>query len=359
MASGLRYLSGYNGYLPKETGEVIAFIRKPEEFRINDWCQFIETPADVFAWCQLSFDDSVRLVDDRDNAWEDGDPLPEGDNNKHRFQFLAGRTQRRAYPWRIGYKAIDLATWKPKLVHMDDAISIAMTARTNRVITAAEKVATWGANTAPANTINGGFGNWKNASDDPLSPNYNAIFKSLQNAAVQINLFTNAKVRPADMRLVISPELAAVMAQTPEINNYVRESPFSKEVAEHGYSRNEQLWNLPEYYKGFKIVVEDTPIVTEFPAAPDSTGAVAEAVKPNRAYAKNSTTAYLVSRPGGLDGEYGTKSFSTVQLYHYGALLETQMFDEPINRRVRGSVVEETFEVVAAPVSGFLITACQ
>jgi len=63
-----------------------------------------------------------------------------------------------------------------------------------------------------------------------------------------------------------------------------------------------------------------------------------------------------VARPGSLDGEYGGPSFSTVQIYHYGGLLEVEAFDDPKNRRVEGHCSEDLTVKVASSVSGFLVT---
>ena len=365
MAQQFRYLSAYNGYLPKETGMVVGFIRKPENFALNKWVQYIPTPAPLAAYNVLGFDESVRIplgnnttVVNSAFSWEDGDPRPMGDANKHQFQLVPFRTLRFDYPWTLGYESIENASWKPKLVHMDDSISRAMTARTLRVVQFLEQATNWVAagtstqiNVAAANTLNGGHGNFTTASDDPGNPNYNAIMRTLLAAARQINLATNARVKMKDFRVVLSPGLAIAMAETPELTNYVRESPVAMQMIKQGFSDDENLWGLPERYKGFQMVVEDAPIVYDFP---NSSGTEATV---NRQYIKPDNTAYMLSRPGGLDGTYGSKSYSTIQLYHYGALLEVEVFDDPRNRRVDGHVTENIREALPVPQSGYLIQA--
>lgn len=346
----LRYLSAYNGFLPKETGEVVAFIRKPDEFALNKYVQIVQTDATVGVYLKMGLDEPVRSVNRDLAAWEDGDERPRGEVNKHRFQFAEFSTKRRDYPWVLGYKSIAQASWRPKVVHMDDAISQCMTERTSRVITKLEATSNWGSNYEAANTLNSGAGTWATASDDPSSPNYNAIYKTLLAAAQTIHKGTNGKVRPKDLRCVISPGLAIAMAQSAEMTNYLRQGPAALQVLKVGMSDQEELWTLPQRYKGFEFVVEDAVIVGEWAAASGTEATT------NRTYIKSDTSAVLVSRPGGLDADYGTKSYSTIQVYHYGALMEVEAFDDPENRRVKGHVTEDVAEVMPCTQAGFLIT---
>ncbi len=352
----LRFLSATNGYIPSATGQVIAYIRKPDEFALNQYVQYIETPKSVGVYAVLGRDEMVRVTADALYAWEDGDPRPRGDANKVPFQWVEFRTYRRDYPWTLGYKAIDQSkgSWEPKLVHMDSALSKAMTNRTNRVMSLVQTAGNWGSNTASANTLNGGAGPWAGASDQPDNPKYNAIFKSLVAAAQRIYLATNSKIGPDKLQVIVSPNLAIQMGTSAEMTNYCRESPYAKNVLEQGLDSQWELWTLPKRYKGFHFVVEGTTLVTEFNKI-DSSDNLVEATT-NRVYAKNDTTAVLLARPGSLDGEYGSQSWSTVQIYHYGGLLEVEAFDEPKDRRVDGHVTEDLTEKLASAVSGFLIT---
>ena len=157
-------------------------------------------------------------------------------------------------------------------------------------------------------------------------------------------------MKPTSLVTVLSPKAAIATAASPEMQNYCRESPHSKEILEKGLDPQYSLWGLPAQYKGFKFVVEDAPIVTEYPKA-DGTEATA-----NRTRLKNDTTAVIVSRQGGLDGEYGAPSFSTIQIYHYGAITQVEAFDEPKHRRVEGHVVTDCAVELAASVAGYLVT---
>ncbi len=357
----LRFISGSNGFIPEATGQVIAYIRKPEEFALNRYVQYVPTPKVVGVYAMLGRDEVVRVVSDEEFAWEDGDERPKGIYHQVPFTWQEFRTFRRDYPWTLGYQAIDQTTgWKPKLVHAAAAISVAMTNRTRRVVVLVETASNWGVNTAAANTLNGGAGPWDKGSDDPSSPAYLAIYSSLIEAAQRIHLATNGKVKPKDLRCVVSPGAAKRMSKAPEMVNYCRESPAARDLVEKGFDPQYDLWGLPKYYKGFEMVVEDTPYVNIRPNtagfATSGTLHPTEAGSANRLYAKSDTSAAILCRPGSIDGEYGAPSFSTIQVYHHKGLLEVKAFDDPKNERVEGHVEENIKEVLASNVSGFLIT---
>ena len=74
-----------------------------------------------------------------------------------------------------------------------------------------------------------------------------------------------------------------------------------------------------------------------------------------RRFAKGDDTAFLVSRVGGLEGQAGAPSFSTVQIPYYQKEIEIETEDEKWNRRTKGSCVENVDEIMPAPQAGWLI----
>lgn len=348
----LRFASQSSVFVPEATGQVVAFVRKESEFPLNRYCTYIPSPATVGLYAKLGRDHFARIVSDAENAWHDGAERPVQNYNQVAFEMVEFATQRRSYSWTLGHDTVNQAKlFKIKLAHMDGAISQAMTNRTNRVVSMLETTSNWGTHYETANTLNGGAGTWDAASDDPDNANYLAIAKSLYEAARRINLATNGKVKIGDLRLIVSPGLAIAMSQSGEISNYVRETPQAHKVIREGLDPDvNNLWGMPASYRGFEIVVEDTPIVSE---RHNSSGTEATT---NRTYVKADNSAVLVTRQGGLDGEYGTRSYSTVQLYHYQELLRVEARDDAWNRRVEGAVSENIKELIAASPTGFLIT---
>lgn len=362
----LRFLSGSNGFIPQATGQVIAFIRKESDFPINKYVQYIETPTTVAEYLVMSRDDFVRLTNDERYAWEDGDDRPQGLSEEISFQYVPFRTFRRNYPWRIGYQTLKqtakYGSWDPKVAHMKKAIMQAMTNRTARVATLLQTSSNWPtSNTATSNQLNGGAGSMLTGSDDPNSPNFLAIFKTLSTAAQRIHLLTNGEVKPNKTRTVVSPNFALKLAQTSEIQNFCRSSPVSDQLLKDGWDPQYQQWGLPSTYKGFQFVVEDSIYVNTEPNTGTQTGTegqVPEAAlgTTGRQYIFQDTSVAMVSQPGGLDGEMGTQNYSTVQIYHYGGLLKVSAFESEEHERVTGHVQENIKEVLAAAFAGFLIT---
>lgn len=358
MADQFRYLGGAaGGYLPQATGQIIGYIRNPSKFRINRWAQKVPAPVPVFQYAYINPDQPVRIYNRNEFLFEDGGERPSGNWNLTDFQWLTGACQRLDIPWTLGNQAIETTReysgWDPALVEQQQVASQAMTLRTSDAIAVLENSANWGSNTADANVINGGFGLWSQASDDPASPNYLAIRKTFTNVMLIITLGTNAVVRYTDIVCVISPGAATIMANTPEIYNYVKYGPYSQPHQEGEDVEVDERWGLPKRYAGIEIVVEDAPHVL---VQPNSTGTLATIVSGNRAFCKSDHSAVFMSRVGGIEAPYGSKNFSTFQIYFYKYDMSVWQYADPRNLREEGHVMDQRAQVLAAPASGFLVT---
>jgi len=354
-----RFVSPTNTFLPQATGQVIGYIRDPKEFNVNRYVQLIEAPAPVFVYPVLEKDQSIRIAEETEFAWEDGDMRPTGHHNLSRFSWTEGRCFRRDFPYTLGLQAVQTArkvgAFDPELVESKSVSSQAMTYRTNRVIKGLQTTANWSGNTADANTLNGGVGKWDAASGDPsVTAHYLAIKKTLMAAAQKIHLGTNGKVKWKDLRLVLSPITAMAMANTGEIHDYLKfNSNSTKIVEEGGLANPNEMWGLPATLYGIEVVVEDSPIVTVHSKADGSLASISSS---ERTYIKDSDSAILMSRVGGIDAPYGAPNFSTLQLYWYQYEMAVESREDTWNKLVEGHVVEQVKEVIAASDSGYLIT---
>ncbi len=72
MAVQLRF-PGPKNVLYEATGQIIEYIRKPKEFPINKYCQYVETPTTNGVYAYIDPDQPVRMVNEAEFAWEDGD----------------------------------------------------------------------------------------------------------------------------------------------------------------------------------------------------------------------------------------------------------------------------------------------
>lgn len=354
----LRYPGRWT-YLPRATGQIIEYIRKPKDFPINRYSQFVPTPASSFVYHYIDPDQPVRMVSDAEWAWGPGDARPTGNANQLSFYMVPGKTNRRSYPYTLDEETVQQnKEFNDIDFTVQNAGSVAcqaMVNRTNRVITMLQTASNWGANTADANTINGGYGNFRNASADPSSPNFLAIKRAIGNACKVIRLSTNGMVKRRDLRLVLSLGLAEIMADTDEIYNYVKFGPYSQK-AQRGDDRDmDEDGGLPPKLYGVEVCIEDSTLVNVYPNA---SGTAASIASGQRVFIKNDTTAILTSRVGGVEGSYGAPSFTTTQVYFFGPPMQVEEFPDPKNRRVEGFVTEDYQEVLAAPASGFFITSC-
>jgi hypothetical protein len=363
----LRIASATNGFVPEATGEVIAYIRRPEMFPLNRYVQYVPSPQPVGLYSVLGRDEMIRITSDGEYAFEDGDEAPQGLYNQIPYFVQEFACKRRGYPWRLGHIAIETADrgklWKPKIAHMQMALSKAMTNRSNRVVSLLTTTANWGTHTGTATALNGGFGPWSTGSSDPTSANYLAIWKTLTEVARRIHLDTNGVVQPTDLRVIVGPNDAIKISQAPELVDYVKQQPSAVQLVEGGWDPQYTKWGLPRSYKGFEFVVEDSPIVDVGPSEPTLINTAdplhppeASLATPGRHYMWPTGTAIFCSRVGALDGEYGAPSFSTLQLFHYGGLLEVKAFDDPQNERIKGRVQEFYIEKIVSNLSGFAVT---
>lgn len=347
----VQFASSTNVALPGATGAVISFIRDPAKFALAKICQMIQLPTDnpLGYYYKLDSDSPSRLVSEAESDWADGADAPTADANQTRYTTVTFECRRKAYPWRLGDRAVGAAKDLLPLAEIEAKRSAqsAMNVRTNRVVTLLETAANWVGNTDTANNMNGGAGTWDTASADEASPAFLAIKKTITSALTRINLATNGLVMPSDLQLYISPGLAEAMANTGEVHKYLQYGPFSQQILESGNNPNGQ-WGLPPSIYGLPIVVDQTTRVSTRPAAAGTSG--------TRATAKSDNSAVIVSRVGGIDGNFGIPSWSTVQIYHVGSLLQVEVFDDRINRRVSGRVTEDFCEVLNYD-AGFLVQA--
>lgn len=352
-----RFVGSTNSFLPVATGQVIGYIRDPKEFAVTKWVQNIQAPAPVFQYAKLDQDQPVRMVDEAQHTWEDGADRPQNNSNHTSFEWVETRVFRRNYGYTLGLQAVEtarkLGAFDPEIIEAKSTASQAMTNRANRIITLCETSGNWGSNTATATVLNGGAGQWSLASADPTSPNYLAIRKSLLEAMKRINLGTNGKVKPKDLRLVLSPGAALKLSTTSEMADYVKSQAGSQKIMEDTLGNVNDQWGLPARYQGVEIIVEDAVKVNIYPYAAATKASTALS---QRLYCKSDDTAFLVSQAGGIDGSFGAPSFSTVQCYFYEYEMAVESRTDSWNKKVEGAVVEQFQEVLAAAPAGFLIT---
>lgn len=308
----------------------------------------------IVAYAVLDPDQPARVPNPDYFRWSPGSYRPKGWNNTGNFIWQQVECERFNYGYTVDYQAIDSARgWNPKAFFNAIILQQAMTLMTQRFITMMETASNWVQNGynayADANTLNGGAGTWDQGSDDPSSPHFLAIRKTLLTVAQNINLATNGAIKTSDLILVVSPGLATKMSETGEIISYLARQERSLAVLKGDDPSVTTEWGLPNPFCGFKVVVEDAVVVAELPNA-SSTAATT-----NRNWIKADSSACVVSRIGGIDGNYGSPSASTIQRYFYKYDMAVEAFDRPRHKLFESNVVDQFKEVLAAPRAGYLI----
>lgn len=347
MATTFAAAGAHNGYIPQATGQCIAFVRNPEEFPINKWVSLTPSPQPTGFYSRLDRDNGVRTAGIDSDVWADGADLPSGQFFTSRFTITEFRTERHAVPWELGAQAVDNADlWNPKLVHMKEAVSLLMTRRTKRLYVVAETGGNWAGNTASATTLGGG--KW-----DAGTSTAPYFAKGILGAAQRINLATNGKVKINQLRAVLNPIDAIKIGNSAEIRDYLKGSVHARMMLEDPFNSVNSMWGLPHYYQGVELVVDDTPFVTE--KINDSS---TQEATTNRVYAKAEDSIIIVARPGSLDSELSTRSYSTIQIFYYQkvGLMQVKGQYDGWNEKWHGAVVDQTGEYVTAPMSGYFVT---
>lgn len=353
-----RFASGSNVFIPQATGQAIAYVRDQSMFKVNQYVQIINSPKPVGVYAFLDPDAPVRVVSDAEFDWARGQPRPKPQANLGNFKWEEFRTFRRNYGYTIDEEIVDNADgWNPKAFFNAIMISLAMTNLTQRVTTLLEATANWSGNTATASNLNSGRGKWHTASNDESSANFLAIKKSLNTAVRRILLATNGMVQRKDLKLQISPDLADAISETSEIHTYLEKSPHALAQVKGEAPNVNADWSLPEKLYGLPLVIEDASKVN-IRANADGTVATVETQK---VFIRDKTKAVILSRQGGLDGQYGSPSFSTVQRYFHQYEMSIEAFrgeQERKDKIYESHVVDDYKEVLAAPQAGYLITEC-
>lgn len=356
--------SATNGYLPVATGQVVNFVRKPKHFKtLNSIVQYTSSDLPTGVYARIDRDNGVRTSNENQFLWADGADLPSSAYFTSRFTTGDFTTTRRAYPWSVGGQAQRNARlWNPKLTHMMEAISLALTFRLKRLITLLETAGTWSGNTDTATNLGGG--KWD------VGTVANPYFKDgVLSVAAEINKATNGIVEIDQLVMVINRDDAILISKSAEIMDFMKGSVHTRQMIEDPFGKVNLQWGLPERYQGVRIVVSTEPKVTEVMNASGSEATT------NRSLIKTAGSIIFCCVPGTMDNELSEKSYSTVQIFHYAGvkaaaeggietkneggagILEVKGWWDDKNEKWFGAVVEQTAEEVAAPMSGYLVTS--
>ena len=322
---------------------IIGFSRNPKTFPINQYVTIVPVKQGVGYYLKRTVENAGRILVSTvsDRAWPDGNDAPTGEDNTESHEYFKFLTERYAFPFRFGYKAVDQADWNIVAAHAEDAAQQAMTGRTLNVTTTIETSGNYGSNTSSATSLGGDFLN--NGTADGSGSGY-VLKKALQAAGIAINKATWGTVKPKDLVCRAAPDLADPISRSKEIHAYLKESPFALAQVRGDVESQNGLWGLPDSLYGFKWVIEDAVYNSKKKGDTASLG-----------YVASSNVLPILARPGKLVGVVGAPSFSSVHVWVYEEMT-VENKDDVDNRRHSGRVVDDYGQDLVASAASYLIT---
>jgi hypothetical protein len=346
--------SNTNVFIPSHAatgGLMTGFSRNPKDFAFNKYVQIFEVNKNIGYYATWTSRQAARIHNNdlRDWEWKDGNDAPTGVDNLESFTYNKYETYRYAFPFTLGEMTIDVADWNVLQAHAAMAAQQCMTGRTAWGYNLWGTASNWGTHCA---NVDGTYGNlngnapilaagqnWTNGTS--TNPN---IKKTLNRARKAINVDTLAVVRPEDLIIVMNPNTAMQSSESPEINDYVRNGPFSKANLRQSDEELNGEWGMPTTLYGSKVVIEDAVIDTALKGATDSDG-----------YIVPDGVVGIFSRKGGLEGIGGGPAYSTLILFWYEDDMTVESLYDPNNRLTRGRVVSNFTVVVSNNNAGYLL----
>ncbi len=331
---------GLNTFVPTfsaATGQIqIEFTRAANRFPITQYAQIVPVQQMSGYYLRIDEEETARVVNTQDLQWPLGEDRPTGINNDIEWtQFTCQRFQS---SFHIPQETARQAQWDVVASHARIAAQKMMTLRSLRMAT---QLTTAGNYTSGLNY----FADAGTLTGSENITSANGVQIVIQNAIERIVQNTVGAVSAKDIILVINPITARQIASSSGVTNYVKNYPaaFSFLKGDDTFA----AYGLPQSLFGLGgVVVDDTVRVTTRKGSGS----------PARSFLygdSNAPAMVFVSRPGGLVGNEGP-SFSSATIFAYEDM-SVETLEDPWNRRVRGSVTDNSATVLTAPLSALYI----
>lgn len=332
-------------YIPDHAASgklVVDFSRNPKDFKLAEYCQYIPTKKTEGRYVKMTVEQAGRIRNTNlaDFLWPDSADAPKGFGNLETFSWESYVAKRYAFPFTVGELGVEQASWDVLAKHARDMAQLAITARTQAVITLATTSGNYdAAHTSAVSSISGVTGKWDVSTTARMD-----IKRSFDYAAETILKATLGKVRADQLMVVMSPGCAKKIATSQEMIDYIKQSPAAKELLTNTLS-SANRFGMPEMFHGYKIVIEDAVKVTTKKGATTT-----------KSYVLGDATPFMCSRVGELEGVENSPSFSSFSVFLKEEMTVESKHDRD-NRRHEGRVVDHYAETFTAPSSAFLFTA--
>ena len=337
---------GSNAYTPTfspATGQIqVEFTRSPNRFAITRYAQIVPVQQMAGYFLRIDEEETVRVVANQDNAWPLGEDRPTGINSD--FEFWKFQTQRFQTSFHIPQETARQAQWDVVASHARIAATKMMTLRTKRAAAMPSDSGSYINNYSSYNAANAvGYYSTSTAlingaATASSTDNVQTLFRT---AIEKIVLGTAGVVGPNDIIAVMNPIAARRLAGCDGVRDYIKNTPHALNFLTG--DQTFATYGLPNNLFGVGGVVVDDSVYV-------STRKNLASVATKKFFFGDTTPAIaFVSRPGGLVGNEGP-SFSTVTVFAYEDMTVETM-EDPWNRRVKGSVVDNSAIEMTAPLA--------
>lgn len=336
-----------NVYVPQATDNLIVnFSRSPNRFQLNRYVKITPVERQTGYYADFSNIDTMRLVADTDHEWPDQQERPRGTERTHRWREFSCR--RYNYSFMLGQLTEQQQSNGLDLIMRNSEMQaqICMTHRTVQAGAALTTQANWPSISRSATIdalLSDSGASWYASSTTQLY-----IKKSIQIVTEKIIQNTGGAVNPyTDIQMVMNPTTARKMATTAEIHAYLT-------AHEQAYSHLSSfdllpMFGLPPKLYGIGVTVDTTPRVTTRRDADQPAGETISWAFPDNKVA-------FVSRTGGMEGQEGVPSFSTLAMFvKSDDDMRVEVQTDSWNRVIKGGVSDNRDFRVVAPLSGYLL----
>jgi hypothetical protein len=344
MANSFVLPGGLDTYVPTLQADLIVeFTRNPKAFPVNEFIDYRIVDKQRGYYVKMLNDLQTRIIDDTDNIWADGNDSPHWTDGTPAFTFPQYVCVRRREPARLGALGTEQAAWD--LLDQTSRMLAAnlMTKRVRRIYETLTTSGNWsfgfsGGSSNYATATTAGGGTWASAS---ASNPY--IRTSLAYARIQIEQATNGIVTGKDLVLLMNPNVAKTVATSQEFLAFLEQQPSAVQIWEA--SEQFQIYGMPDYVMGLRVIVDNTVYNSAPPQAAASVN-----------FALSNSYAILLSKPRSVQSA-ASASYSTFAPFLYEDMA-IEVFNDPENRRYNVYVTEnidDSSNALVAPQSGFLI----
>lgn len=343
---------GLNTFVPTfsaATGQIqVEFTRSVNRFPITQYAQIVPVQAMSGYFLKIDEEETARVVNTQDLQWPLGEDRPTGINSD--LEWTQWTAQRFQTSFAIPQESARQAQWDVVASHARIAAAKMMTHRAYRMATLLTTAGVSAGSETISQPWTTGVNYFANTNAllgtaTPITGSgTDAVQKIIRRAIEYIVQNTVGVVGPQDIILIVNPTTARTMATNDGVREYIKNTPHALNFLKGDATF--AAYGLPQNLFGLGgVVVDDTIRVSTRKGA----------ASPSRGFFYGNGM-YFVSRPGGLVGNEGP-SFSTASVFAYEDMT-VETLDDPWNRRIRGSVTDNSAVVITAPLSGLALADC-